>query len=189
MTKNILEDAMKENKSIVELGGTKKIVTNILLAPVNAYSKDILMLLNFPSGSTSPILEGHSKSVNVGGHFTDILFLLSFGVRRTIGNAVAKNLIKANLDHNYAISTIDGIHFILGEVCSTIVRDQIDGTLFGTKRVYAVNEFKDEQEGPLDWEDAIEEQTMMAQLVHIFKSNGDDLELDFSVCDLNLANA
>ncbi|KAJ3328792.1 Vacuolar protein sorting-associated protein 35, partial [Kappamyces sp. JEL0680] len=179
MTHAKVQEALKQDKSAMELGLTKSIVTQLLLAPVTSFQSRPTKILDFPSGSASAQVEGHAKSVNLGGHFTDLLFLQSFGVRRQIAHAFAKNLIKAHLESGFVVSSVDGVNFVLGEVCSIMVRDQIDGNLFGSKRVFADNDFKDENEGPLDWEDAMEEQTLMAQMVHVFKSAEQNVQQDF----------
>jgi vacuolar protein sorting-associated protein 35 len=165
----------------LNLGNTKAILTKLLLAPIESYQNDILTILRFPSSKSSPILDGHGKGETFGGHFTDLLFLQSFGTRREVAHTAAKCILRSHTEYGYKISSVDGVHFLLGEICSIMVRDQIDGNLFGSFRVFAKNEFVDEIEGPIQWADVDEEQTLMAKLIHSFRSAEDNHNETFLV--------
>lgn len=131
-----------------------------------------MTFLRFPSSISSPNLEGHGKSEYLGGHFTDLLFLQSFGTRREVAHTAAKCILRSYSEYAYKIDSIDGVNFILGEICSIMIRDQTDGNLFGSFRAVADNEYKDESEGPYSWEDALDEQILLAKITHAFRSSG-----------------
>lgn len=168
MVKLKLESARKADSSAAQVEGTSKLLSDLLVNTVKAYYNNMLTFLSFPSGSVSPELEGHRKSDTLGGHFTDLLYMQSFSTRRLVAHTAAKCIVKSHLDHGYLISTVDGVNFILGEICGIMVRDQIDGTIFGPNSTPQENDFKDDVQ-VIDWEDIVEEQNLMAQLMHVFK--------------------
>ncbi len=90
-------------------------------------------------------------------------------------------------DAVFSISSLDGVNFIFGELCSAIVRDQPDGDLYGpvttpsptdTNAPVLVNGSDDLS---LDWEDITQEQEDLAKLVHMCHSSIPETE--FMVMD------
>lgn len=73
-----------------------------------------------------------------------------------------------------------GVDLILGELCDTIVRDQKDGDLFGCKEV-SPSEDEILKIEKLEWEDIVEEQSMVSRLIHLVKSTDGDANLEFKV--------
>ncbi|KAJ3000722.1 Vacuolar protein sorting-associated protein 35 [Globomyces sp. JEL0801] len=160
----------------IQLGSTKSLLLQLLLSPINAYSKNLLTFLKFPSSSCSAPHGLTQKSSTLGGNYTDLLYLQPYTIRREVAHTFAKNALKAAADVKFKISSVEGVNFFLGEVCSIMVRDQVDGNLFGSKASHssAENAYKDEVDVPLEWEDALDEQTLVAKLVHLFKAGGDN---------------
>ncbi|KAJ3262044.1 Vacuolar protein sorting-associated protein 35 [Boothiomyces macroporosus] len=165
--------AQQENPDVLKLGNTKALLVQLLQGPVNTYGANLLTLLQFPSGRSSPagILIPNNTSY-LGGHYTDLLYQLPFGIRRKIAHEFLKAALKANVENDFTISTENGVNFFLGEIASITVRDQIDGNLFGSKSSHQAqeNDHKDEFDTAVDWEDVVEEQQLVAKLVHLIKA-------------------
>ncbi|KAJ3194022.1 Vacuolar protein sorting-associated protein 35 [Irineochytrium annulatum] len=114
------------------------------------------------------------SNLSLCGNYTDLLFLQPFTTRRQVAHAVALAALKGSsgLVESFRIGTVEGVDAIFGELCSVMVRDQKDGGLFGPRRVSAESPRRGE-ELALDWEDVVEEQNMVAKLVHLVKAKGD----------------
>ncbi|KAJ3085078.1 Vacuolar protein sorting-associated protein 35, partial [Quaeritorhiza haematococci] len=101
----------------------------------------------------------------------------------------------------FKISTVEGVDVLFGELCSVMIREQKDGGLFGPKPVLP-SDTGDELLGgsgrgsvasagggakrsamvdelPLDWEDVVEEQGLIARMVHLIKADEGDLDKEF----------
>ena len=180
MAKLKLEAALKTNPDCIVIGETKKFLLELLLAPIQGYKKNILKFLQLPSARSSPALEGHAKGPHLGGHFTDFLNLQPFGIRRKVAQEAVSIVLKAHLEDGFLIDSVDGVSLLFGELCNILVRDQVDGTLFGPKSV-AENDFKDDMTH-LDWEDIIDEQTNMAQLIHVIRCKENNFLQNALVC-------
>ncbi|KAJ3053033.1 Vacuolar protein sorting-associated protein 35, partial [Rhizophlyctis rosea] len=165
----------------------------LLLGPVAAYSTNILTLLNFPSSVTQQSPDAPNPNPNasqsLAGNYADLLFLQPYSTRRQVAHQIATTSLRAFGNHNFLISTPDGVNALFGELCSVMVRDQKDGGLFGPKPVpadpneppqpkYAPRTVRVE-ELPLDWEDVVEEQNMVAKLVHLVRSADGDVDKEF----------
>ena len=174
LAKASIVSAQLENHNILFEGNTISLINQLLLAPISAHCKDLLIFLSLPSGSSNT-MECEAKSQCLGGNYTDLLFLQPFGTRREIADRFVETALHAAIDHGFKISTVEGVSFFLGEVASIMVRDQIDGGLFGT----SVSKEKQENELLLDWEDAYEEQFNMAKFVHIIK--GESFETSYNL--------
>jgi vacuolar protein sorting-associated protein 35 len=163
-------EAKEKEPDVIQQGETKELFLVMLSEVVNAYKLNLMTILEFPSSKTSPAVKGHLKSLFYGGCFTELLFSQPFSTRR----AVAHLFTKIAILNTQRVKTIDQSYFVFGEVCSILVVDQIDGNLFGSLKSRKMNEndFKDERDLPLDWEDAVEEQTLVAKLLHLIKSEG-----------------
>ncbi|KAJ3273009.1 Vacuolar protein sorting-associated protein 35 [Terramyces sp. JEL0728] len=176
--------AQQENADVLKLGNTKSLLVQLLQGPVNTYSANLLTILQFPSGRSSPsgILIANNASY-LGGHYTDLLYQLPFGIRRKIAHEALKAALKANTENGFVISTENGVNFFLGEIASITVRDQVDGNLFGSKSSHQAqeNDHKDEFDSTVDWEDVVEEQQLVAKLVHLIKSDNPSLSEQFSL--------
>ena len=137
----------------------------LLLLPLNSYFKNITQLLELPSSSKNKI---DASNVALGGHYSELLFLQPYSLRRNIAHSALRMSIRAHLLHGFKIESIDAVNLYLGELCSSVVRDQVDGELQGNEDVV------------LDWEDIVEEQVMLAKFVHLL--HHDELDLLFMVC-------
>ncbi|KAJ3326284.1 Vacuolar protein sorting-associated protein 35 [Boothiomyces sp. JEL0866] len=166
--------AQQENSDVLKLGNTKALLVQLLQGPVDTYGANLLTILQFPSGKSSPsgILIANNTAY-LGGHYTDLLYQLPFGIRRKIAHEFLKAALKANIENGFTISTENGVNFFLGEIASITIRDQIDGNLFGSKTSHQAqeNDHKDEFDSAVDWEDVVEEQQLVAKLVHLIKAD------------------
>lgn len=182
-TKLKLLEYQKQAVNVVNLGETKSLLLALLQGPINVYKHNLLKILRYPSGKSSQSVSGYSKSAYLGGNYTELLYLQPYGVRRQLAHLVVKMALSAGVEGIFSISTVDGVNFLLGEVCSIMIRDQIDGNLFGSKASRNVqdNDFKDECELPIEWDEVYEEQFMMAQLIHLIQSPNRNPKEDFSV--------
>ncbi|KAJ3109779.1 Vacuolar protein sorting-associated protein 35 [Phlyctochytrium planicorne] len=142
---------------------------------------------------TSPTLTTQSLC----GNYTDLLFLQPFTTRRQVAHAIANACLRASVlpigaptgadaPKPFRISSVDGVDAIFGELCSVMVRDQKDGGLFGPRKSAFTGEGEEtlngkggDEELPLDWEDIVEEQNMVAKLVHLLKAKDSDPEQEF----------
>ncbi|KAJ3044842.1 Vacuolar protein sorting-associated protein 35 [Rhizophlyctis rosea] len=165
----------------------------LLLGPVSAFNTNILTLLNFPSSVTQHPADTANQNPNVSqslaGNYADLLFLQPYSTRRQVAHQIASTCLRAFSNSKFLISTPDGVNAIFGELCSVMVRDQKDGGLFGPKPVqadpnepaqpkYAPRTVRVE-ELPLDWEDVVEEQNLVAKLVHLVRSADGDVDKEF----------
>jgi vacuolar protein sorting-associated protein 35 len=161
------------NSLSIRLGDTKDLLCQLLIGPIEAYKSDLTVLLFLPS----------SKNNTVGGNFTNLLFLLPFGLRRKIAHLFAKLSLQSAEDEGFIIKNRDAIDLIFGEVCGIMIIDQIDGNLFGSKqqKFFSVDsiQFKDEMEGQFTWDEIKEEQTLIAKMTHLIKTK--DLKENFLV--------
>jgi vacuolar protein sorting-associated protein 35 len=148
-----------------------------------------LTLLKLPSGKLSPSDNSVSKSDKLGGQYTELLFLLGYGIRRTVAHQAMKVMLHSATEAKFTISTVEGVEFVFGELCSIVVHDQVDGNLFGSyaSRKSLENDLKVENEGPFDWEEAVEEQTMVAKVTHLIKAPHQSLNDQFEVPLINIA--
>ncbi|KAI8854098.1 vacuolar protein sorting-associated protein 35 [Chytridium lagenaria] len=167
------------------------------LAAKSAYRGNPLVLLQFPSSSTQPLSNASADSTqddeatgtsgwasqytqstaapppvttqSLCGNYTDLLFLQPYATRRQVAHAIATACLRSHVAGNFRIGTVDGVDAVFGEVCSVMIRDQKDGGLFGPRRREG-EDVEEEEELPLDWEDVVEEQNMVAKLVHLVKA-------------------
>eukprot|EP00842_Homolaphlyctis_polyrhiza_P000883 jgi/Hompol1/1796/HPOL_004967-RA len=185
----LVEGRVTESTASPIDGKTRSLLLQLLLSPIQTYHQNVLRILDLPSSATKtdPNIatpEGSpSRSLSLGGNYTDLLFLQSYSIRREIAHAFAATALRAAANHGFAVDTVDGVHFLLGEVCTIMVRDQLDGGLFGPKRKStALNADVSEDPGiPLDWEDAQEEQTFLAKMVHLISSRDQQFEREFEL--------
>ncbi|KAJ3287207.1 Vacuolar protein sorting-associated protein 35, partial [Blyttiomyces sp. JEL0837] len=139
--------------------------------------------------------------VSLGGHFTDLLFLQPFSTRRQVAHAIAQQCLRASMlvpppalgglpmapvssRVPFRIDSVEGVDVLFGELCSVMVRDQNDGGLFGPRA--SARELEGElrsrgEDIPLDWEDVVEEQNMVAKLVHLVVSSEEDPDKEFQL--------
>ncbi|KAJ3096834.1 Vacuolar protein sorting-associated protein 35 [Phlyctochytrium planicorne] len=220
-------EALSQKSAELNSEKTTDSILQLLLAPIQAYRENPLILLRFPSSSTqvptskdSPSEEVHSPSSgwasqyanpakpgqtpklpfqqaqSLCGNYTDILLLQPYSTRRAVGLAAAKVLLKAGEvplaggkdKVPFRISTVDEVDAVLGELCSVLVRDQKDSTIFGSRKGMLVAsaegdevsyESKRGENVTLDWEDISEEQNMVAKLVHLVQAKGSNPEDQF----------
>ena len=168
----------------METPKTRSLLLSLLLGPIQTYTEAPLSFLCFESSSTQSKYEKNDNSSSfLGGNYTDLLFLQPYSIRRQVAHAFAKALLKANTQSSIYVGTMDGVNFMFGEICSIMVRDQVDGGLFGPKPkiIDGDNIARNVDDIPLDWEDALEEQTLLAKLVHVIKSDESDFEHEFLV--------
>lgn len=128
-------------------------------------------------------------STSIGGNYTDLLFLQPYSTRRKVAHAFARGFIKSSTlvppptEHGgkvgmpFRIDSLDSVNAVFGELCSVMVRDQNDGGLFGSKPVSSsdrtpssTSSIEDEDVQPLDWDDVVEEQNLVAKMVHLIMS-------------------
>ncbi|KAJ3300681.1 Vacuolar protein sorting-associated protein 35 [Borealophlyctis nickersoniae] len=160
-------------------------VLQLLLAPVHAYNANILTVLQFPSSVIQT--KGSGSSLSLAGNYADLLFLQPYATRRQVAHTIASAALRAFTSSGFIVDSADGVNALLGELCSVMIRDQKDGGLFGPKPVV-----QPEQEGlpkyaprtrveelPLDWEDVVEEQNLVAKLVHLFRTSDGDADSEF----------
>jgi vacuolar protein sorting-associated protein 35 len=140
----------------------------LLLAPVHAYSHNLLDVISFPSSSTQP----ERKSPYLAGNYTELLFLQQFPTRRKVAHEVADTLVK----NQTLLSSPMAVQLVFGELCQSMVLDQRDGGLFG--EVLPDGSLPLPGKGPLDWEDVEQEQSSVAKLVHLSRYIKEDEEDD-----------
>jgi vacuolar protein sorting-associated protein 35 len=186
-TRSRLAECVKQQVDVMRLGNTKDYLYKLLKDPIVAYKSNILTLLRFPSGKASQIGSDHPKSNYFGGNYTELLYLQSYGVRRQVAHCAVNTVLSAALEYDFIVPSVDAVNFLLGEICSIMIRDQVDGNLFGSNasRNGNENDFKDETEGPFGWDEVVFEQTLMAQLIHVIKSATNDPTDEFNL--LNVA--
>ncbi|RKO90980.1 vacuolar protein sorting-associated protein 35 [Blyttiomyces helicus] len=163
---------------------TTTLLLQLLLGPVSAYKANILTVLKFPSSITQT--NGAGQSLSLAGNYADLLFLQPYSTRRQVAHAVASTALRAYSSSGFIISDADGVNAILGELCSIMVREQKDGGLFGPKPIPIPEDGAPRYAGrarveelPLDWEDVVEEQNMVAKLVHLIRTTDGDTDREF----------
>ncbi|KAJ1551781.1 Vacuolar protein sorting-associated protein 35, partial [Cladochytrium tenue] len=85
----------------------------------------------------------------------------------------------------FRLDSPDAVNAVFGELCSVMVRDQEDGGLFGPRRVRGQQQQQrsDPDDLPLDWDDVVEEQNLVAKLVHLISSESEDPDDDLMLLD------
>ncbi|KAJ3216747.1 Vacuolar protein sorting-associated protein 35 [Dinochytrium kinnereticum] len=196
-------EALSQKSTELHIPQTTSSLLQLLLAPISAYRSNPLVLLSFPSSSTQHPSPTESQPADdaVGwaaqyagppqpkiiaptpqslfGNYTDLLFLQPFATRRQVGHAFASACVRASAAGTFGITTVEEVDAVLGEVCGVMIRDQKDGGLFGSRRTGGEEAFRKSEETPLDWEDVVEEQNLVAKLVHLVKSKEKDPEDEF----------
>lgn len=166
----------KLSESIFD-GHSITLILHLLLGPISTYSKDLLVLLKLPSGSASGSFVNGKKSQNLGGNFTDLLFLQPYSTRRQVAHKFISAMLKSCTIHKFQINSIDGVNFVLGEVASVMVRDQVDGGLFGSIPMENAKDLDvsvNEPQVTFHWEDVSEEQINLAKFVHVIQKTQSD---------------
>ncbi|KAH6571680.1 hypothetical protein BASA62_003766 [Batrachochytrium salamandrivorans] len=193
IAKEKVQEALLADKSVLADAKTKSLLLQLLVGPVQTYHRNVLTILEFPSSSTrgnEPLPDGIVRSTCLGGNYTDLLFLQPYSIRRQVAHSFTTHALRAAVNDEFKISTIDGVNFLLGEIGTIMVRDQIDGGLFGAKPMPSFqsnqsdptlsvdlrhgsgsngmieSKSTDEADIPLDWEDAQEEQTYLAKMCY-----------------------
>ncbi|KAH9273428.1 hypothetical protein BASA83_004093 [Batrachochytrium salamandrivorans] len=206
IAKEKVQEALLADKSVLADAKTKSLLLQLLAGPVQTYHRNVLTILEFPSSSTrgnEPLPDGIVRSTCLGGNYTDLLFLQPYSIRRQVAHSFTTHALRAAVNDEFKISTIDGVNFLLGEIGTIMVRDQIDGGLFGAKPMPSFqsnqsdptlsvdlrhgsgsngmieSKSTDEPDIPLDWEDAQEEQTYLAKMVHLLRAPDDCLEQEY----------
>ncbi|KAH6570140.1 hypothetical protein BASA60_007906 [Batrachochytrium salamandrivorans] len=206
IAKEKVQEALLADKSVLADAKTKSLLLQLLVGPVQTYHRNVLTILEFPSSSTrgnEPLPDGIVRSTCLGGNYTDLLFLQPYSIRRQVAHSFTTHALRAAVNDEFKISTIDGVNFLLGEIGTIMVRDQIDGGLFGAKPMPSFqpnqsdptlsvdlrhgsgsngmieSKSTDEADIPLDWEDAQEEQTYLAKMVHLLRAPDDCLEQEY----------
>jgi vacuolar protein sorting-associated protein 35 len=159
----------------------KGLLLDLLLAPIQTYNKNLLTFLTMPSSSIQTGIS--DKSISLAGNYTDLLVQQPFTVRRRIAHSVAKTILEASTKYNFVINSIEGVDLFFGELCSVMIREQKDGGLFGL-RVSDYEIIKGNFEEDLDWDDVVEEQTIVAKmlkLVHLGSDDEPDLDKEFEL--------
>lgn len=178
-------DFQKKSPADLQSPQTVSALQDLLLAPVKSYgSKVVKSILAFPSSTTQSSLSAPDTpaSNSLGGNYTDLLYLQPFTTRRKVSHSIANALVGA-APTGFRVTTINGVNLVFGEICSCMVREQADGGLFGPKiKVEPVENAasapryvsKIADELPLDWEDVVTEQELIAKLVHLLEVVADD---------------
>lgn len=159
----------------------KGLLLDLLLAPVHAYSDNLLIFLSMPSSSIQTGIS--TKSISLAGNYTDLLVLQPFTIRRQVAHSIAKTILSASTKNDFIINSIEGVDLFFGELCSVMIREQKDGGLFGL-RVSDYETIKGNIDEDLDWDDVTEEQTMVARmlrLVHLSKNEEINLDKEFEL--------
>lgn len=158
----------------------------LLLGPIHAYNTNVLTVLQFPSSVTQH--EGAGSSLSLSGNYADLLFLQPYSTRRQVAHAVATTALRAFTMSGFIVDSADGVNALFGELCSIMIREQKDGGLFGPKPVQIEEEAGPKYAGkakveelPLDWEDVVEEQNMVAKIVHLIKTADGDAAKEYLV--------
>jgi vacuolar protein sorting-associated protein 35 len=171
MAKDSIDKINQDNSESIYDGHSVPLLLQLLLGPIATYADDLMSFLKFPSSCNSQILN-IKKSANLGGNFTDLLFLQPYSTRRQVAHVFISTALKACRDNKFNITSVEGVTFVLGEVASIMVRDQIDGGLFGSIPIkIGENEIvsPNEPQLTLDFEDASEEQIMIAKFIHVIQ--------------------
>ncbi|TPX35519.1 hypothetical protein SmJEL517_g02033 [Synchytrium microbalum] len=178
--KERLLEAQKNNAPELNNVQTISSLLQLLLAPLSAYHNNILTMLSFPSSSTQCIDLDERAQRSLGGDYIDLLNMQPFSSRRQIAHTAAQALLRAHSLSAYRVESIDGVNLVLGELCSVMIRDQIDGGLFGPSKTPIPGRIQGE-ELPLDWEDVAEEQNLVVRLCHMLKSKDGNPDSDFQL--------
>lgn len=113
----------------------------------------------------------------LGGHYSELLLSQDYLIRRQIAHEVAKTALKASLTSEFIIDSVNGVDFIFGELCDAIIRDQKDGDLFG----YGESDPEISTNLKVEWEDIVEEQSLVSRLIQLLKSTDSNANLEFKV--------
>jgi len=178
---NVRMTAMSPGSSELVSKKCKGLLLDLLLAPVQTYNKNLLTFLTMPSSSIQTGI--NDKSISLAGNYTDLLVQQPYTIRRRIAHSVAKTLLEASVKYNFVINSIEGVDLFFGELCSVMIREQKDGGLFGL-RVDDYDTIKGNFEEDLDWDDVVEEQTIVAKmlkLVHLGSEDEPDLDKEFEL--------
>lgn len=149
----------------------------LLVAPINSYPSP-LTLLSLPT-------------------FTPILYSQPYNTRRAIGHAIVSNILKKET----VISTPEDVKGIL-ELCHVLMKDQKDASIGGGMQMRGsmpgqLNAHQGMQGRGMmrgmsgrgsayDMEEMAEEQGWIARLVHLFRSDDDDVQFKVSLNRLTL---
>ncbi|KAI9094429.1 vacuolar protein sorting-associated protein 35 [Phlyctochytrium arcticum] len=205
--KERLLEAQNAKSAELRSSATSSSVLQLLLSPIHTYNADIMTILNFPSSitQTKKSIVGNDEddepaeqqqlsadlpSHALGGFYTDVLFLQPYSVRRQVAHAVASTVIRAFNNHGFVIDSVEGVNALFGEFCSVMIREQNDGGLFGPKPITQPDTEEGQpkyagrarvEELPLDWEDVVEEQNMIAKMVHLVRTRNHDADTEFTL--------
>ncbi|EGF82306.1 hypothetical protein BATDEDRAFT_693, partial [Batrachochytrium dendrobatidis JAM81] len=171
IAKTKVQEALLVDELTLTDSKTKSLLLQLLLGPVQTYNSNVLRILDFPSSSThdsEDASDASSSGVCLGGNYTKLLFLQPYGIRRQVAHAFATHALRAAVHDDFKITTIEGVNFILGEIGTIMVLDESR---------YASNE----PDIPLDWEDAREEQTYLAKLIHTFRADDNSLDQEYKL--------
>ncbi|KAI9362538.1 vacuolar protein sorting-associated protein 35, partial [Zopfochytrium polystomum] len=158
-------EAIAQKAPELHTSHTKSSLLQLLLCPIQIYKYNPLTILSFPS-----------SLANRTGRRHDLLFLQPYSTRRQVAHAIAQAILKASLlipppiplgGKPFRLDSVNAVNAVFGELCSVMVREQNDGGLFGPKQQLGA-----EGSGggaklddlPLDWDDVLEEQNMIAKL-------------------------
>ncbi|KAI9017293.1 vacuolar protein sorting-associated protein 35 [Gaertneriomyces semiglobifer] len=181
--KERLLEAQKNGALDLRHSKTVSSLLQLLLAPIHAYNSDILIMLQFPSSVRQ---SNGTISQSLAGNYADLLYLQPYSTRRQIAHAVAGTALRSFTNSDFIIDSVDGVNALFGELCSIMIREQKDGGLFGPKPEPPVEEPGPKylpragvEELPLDWEDVLDEQNMVAKMVHLIKTRDADADKEF----------
>ncbi|KAJ3212302.1 Vacuolar protein sorting-associated protein 35 [Entophlyctis luteolus] len=179
------DSILASNKSLASFP-SDTVVLRLLMAPLEAYESNPLIFLSLPSSQTddrdSEIRDddGHAYC----GSYTELLRILPHALRRKIANSFARSVVNAgtcgDVDgaKELKIATRNAVEAVFGELCSVLVTDCLDGNVFGA---FAAERFEENERLvvpvtrllKLDWEDIVEEQNLMARMIHLVRSTND----------------
>ncbi|KAJ3389359.1 Vacuolar protein sorting-associated protein 35 [Entophlyctis sp. JEL0112] len=178
------DSILASNKSLASFP-SDTVVLRLLMAPLEAYESNPLIFLSLPSSQTD---DRDSETRDDDGHaycgsYTELLRILPHALRRKIANSFARSVVNAgtcgDVDgaKELKIATRNAVEAVFGELCSVLVTDCLDGNVFGAfaerfeeneRLVVPVTRLQ-----KLDWEDIVEEQNLMARMIHLVRSTND----------------
>lgn len=88
-------------------------------------------------------------------YYSDLAFQLPFKTRRQLAHAVAATLLE-DCDFTPILSSVPSINLVFGELLSPMIRDQVDGNLYGPSSGGSQYE----------WQEIVAEQESIAKLLH-----------------------
>ncbi|KAJ3118612.1 Vacuolar protein sorting-associated protein 35 [Nowakowskiella sp. JEL0407] len=142
---------------------TTSLQLQLLLNPIHAYGSNILTILRFPS----------CNSTAITGNYGQLLSLQPFANRKQVAQTFARTAIR-NFGNGFRIDTLQGVEALFGVLCSVLVRDQPDGNVWGENA-------EGKPDNPVEWDDIVEEQELVAKLVHLIGAGDDVFEKDFEL--------